>query len=116
MDLTPVSVKALDGFKIWIEFNDGVSGEIYLSRFAEQIWFEPWKDRGVFESVRIVPYEVVVWGDDGETDMGLCADALYLELTGRSWEEVAGDAERQVVNARALSFRRVRRLHLPRRP
>ena len=37
MDLTPVSVKALDGFKIWIEFNDGVSGEIYrvlLSRFG----------------------------------------------------------------------------------
>ena len=31
--------------------------------------------------------------------MGVCADALYLELTGKSWEEVAGDTERQAVNA-----------------
>ena len=99
MELTPVSVKALDDYKIQIEFNDGVSGEIDLSRFAEQIWFEPWKDRDVFESVRIIPYEAVVWGSDDDTDMGLCVDALYLELTGKSWEEVAGDTERQVINA-----------------
>ncbi len=99
MELTPVSVKALDGFKIWIEFSDGVEGELDLARFAEQVWFEPWKDRSVFESVRIIPHEAVIWGDDDETDMGLCVDALYLELTGKSWEEVAGDTERQVVNA-----------------
>ena len=87
MELTPISVKALDGFKIRIEFNDGVSGEIDLSRFAEQIWFEPWKDRDVFESVRIIPYEAVVWGSDDDTDMGLCVDALYLELTGKRMRE-----------------------------
>ena len=84
MGLTPVSAKALDGFKIWIEFNDGVKGEIDLSRFSEQVWLEPRKDRGVFESVRIIPHETVVWGDDAEADMGLCVDALYLELTGKS--------------------------------
>ena len=98
MELTPVLVRALDGFKIWIEFNDGARGEIDLSRFAEQVWFESWKDRGVFENVRVIPYEAVVWGDD-ETDMGLCADALYLELTGKSWEDVAGEAAPQAVNA-----------------
>ena len=102
MELTAVSVKALDGFKIWIEFTDGVKGEIDLSRFAEQVWFEPWQDRGVFESVRIIPYEAVVWGDDDDTDMGLCVDALYLELTGKSWEDVSGDTERQVVRFRLL--------------
>ena len=99
MELTPVSVKVLDGFKIWIEFNDGARGEIDLSRFAEQVWFEPWKDRRVFENVRVIPYEAVIWGDDEETDMGLCADALYLELTGKSWEEVAGEATPQAVHA-----------------
>ena len=98
MELTPVSVKALDGYKIWIKFNEGAEGELDLARFAEQTWFRPWEDRGVFESVRIIPYEAVVWGDDDETDMGLCGDALYLELTRKSWEEVAGDAERQDLN------------------
>ncbi len=95
MEITPLSVKALDGYKIWIKFNDGVEGEIDLSRFAEQVWFRPWKDLSVFENVRIVPNEAIVWGDDDETDMGLCADALYLELTGKSWEDVAGEPERQ---------------------
>ena len=99
MELTPVSVKALDEFKIWIEFNDGSKGEIDLARFADQIWFEAWKDRRVFEDVRVIPYEAVVWGDDDETDMGLCADSLYLELTGKSWEEVAGEVTPQAVNA-----------------
>ena len=98
MQITPLSVKALDGYKIWIKFSDGVKGEIDLSRFAEQVWFRPWKDRSVFENVRIVPNEAIVWGDDDETDMGLCADALYLELTGKSWDEVAGEPERQAVS------------------
>ena len=80
MELTPVSVRPLDGFKIWIEFNDGVKGEIGLSRFAEQFWFKPRADREVFKNTRIIPFEAVVWGDDDETDMALCADALYLEL------------------------------------
>ena len=98
MEITPLSVKALDGYKILIRFSDGVEGEIDLSRFAEQVWFRPWKDRSVFENVRIVPNEAIVWGDDDETDMGLCADALYLELTGKSWDEIAGEPERQAVS------------------
>ena len=98
MEITPLSVKALHGYKIWIKFSDGVEGEIDLSRFAEQVWFRPWKDRSVFENVRIVPNEAIVWGDDDETDMGLCADALYLELTGKSWDEIAGEPERQAVS------------------
>ena len=99
MELTPVSVKPLDGYRIWIAFNDGVQGTVDLTRFSEQVWFAPWSDRAVFEDVRIIPFEAIVWGDDDETDMALCADALYLELTGKSWEEFACERDRQANNA-----------------
>ena len=83
--IKPTKVKALDRYKIWIEFEDGVSGEADLGRLAGKGMFKAWDDRNVFESVRIdAPYRTLIWSDSD--DLGLCTDTFYMELTGKSWE------------------------------
>ena len=91
----PVDVRALEGYKIWIKFEDGAAGEIDLSRHAGRGVFKAWEDRALFEAVRLSPYQVIVWGDDLE----LCANALYMELTGKSVDEVLPIADPVNVHA-----------------
>ena len=38
----------------------------------------------MFESVSITPHRTIRWSDDAE----LCADAIYLKITGREPEEI----------------------------
>ena len=82
--IRPTDVKALESYRIWIKFEDGVEGELDLSRHAGRGVFKAWEDREFFEAVRLSPYQAIVWGDDLE----LCANALYMELTGKSVDEV----------------------------
>ncbi len=85
--IKPTKVKALDGYKIWIEFEDGVSGEADLSRHAGKGIFKAWDDRALFETVKIdFPYRAIVWGDSDVLE--LCTDTFYMEITGKSWEEL----------------------------
>ena len=100
IDIDVVEVKPLDGFHIWVRFNDGEQGEIDLSEYAEKHWFEPWQERKVFESVRISSYDALIWGDDPEeSDMAVCVLSLYMEVTGKSWEDLAPRANLQSANA-----------------
>ena len=48
--------------------------------------FAAWEDRAFFETVRISPTGAVTWGDD----LDMCSDALHMELTGKTVEEVWG--------------------------
>ena len=93
--IRPIDVKALDGYRIWIKFEDGAEGELDLSHHAGRGVFKAWEDRAFFEAVRLSPYQVVVWGDDLE----LCANALYMELTGKTVDEILPIADS--VNAHA---------------
>ena len=89
VSITPVSVKAIDGYKIWIKFSDGNEGEIDLSRFAGDGVFKDWEDRSHFESVSIAPSGFISWGDE----IDLCPEGLYSELTGKTWHELTESAE-----------------------
>ena len=80
----PVRVKALNGLRIWIRFRDGEEGEIDLSHLEGMGVFKAWNDREFFESVRINSFNEITWGDE----IDLCPDALYMQLTGKSPEEV----------------------------
>lgn len=80
----PVEVKPGEGYRIWVRYNDGVAGEIDLSDLALKGVFKVWADRSVFESVRLSPYRGISW--PGELD--LCADMLYMRLTGKSYEDL----------------------------
>ena len=100
VDITPVKVKTLEGYRIWVRFNDGEEGELDLKSYAEKPWFKPWQDRTVFENVHISPYDALIWGDDpDESDMGICSLSLYMELTGKSWEELEHQTSSQFANA-----------------
>ena len=82
--LRPVEVEARDGRLLWVRFDDGVEGEIDLSPRAGRGVFKVWDEPGVFESVSITPYRAIRWTEDVE----LCADAVYLKLTGKEAEEI----------------------------
>ena len=76
--LRPLQVEARDGFRLWVRFDDGVEGEVDLSSRAGRGVFKVWDDPGVFESVHVTSHRSISWTEDAE----LCADAVYLELTG----------------------------------
>ena len=93
--MKPIAVKALEGYRIWIKFDDGIEGELDLSHHAGRGVFKAWEDREFFEAVRLSPYQVIVWGEDLE----LCANALYMELTGKTVDEVLPVADSVTVHA-----------------
>ena len=82
--LQAVKVNPLPGYRLLIEYNDGVSGEMDLSQKLDHDYYKEWKREGVFEKARITSYGTAAWGDDLE----FCSDALYMEITGKSWEEL----------------------------
>lgn len=80
----PVAVEPRDGYRIWLRYNDGVEGEVDLSDNAGKGVFAAWLDRDFFEGVRIGEWGEIVWGED----LDLCPDALYLQLTGKSPDDI----------------------------
>ncbi len=66
-----------------------LGGRVDLAGLAGRGVFQAWNNPGCFERVCIAPHRVVAW-DDG---IELCADALYLDLTGKSLEEVMPGAK-----------------------
>ena len=82
--LRPVAIEARRDYRLWVCFDDGAEGEIDLSGRAGRGVFKIWDEPGVFESAAISPHRTIRWSDDAE----LCADAVYLEITGRDPEEV----------------------------
>ena len=77
--IRPSQVKALEGHRIWIEFEDGVEGEVDLSDLVGRGVWQAWDDRSLFESVRITPYRAIGWGDNDDLDM--CADWAYAKVS-----------------------------------
>ena len=96
-----VAVKPLDGFRIWVKFSDGEQGELDLTEHTRKsLGSNHGRIASVFDSVHILRNDVVVWGDDPfETDMGICSLSLYMDLTGKSWEELDRAGSTQVANA-----------------
>lgn len=91
----PVNVKALQGYKLWIEYADGVKGEVDLSHLAGKGVFALWNDYNVFERVYIGDSGEIAWNDN----VDLCADALYLKITGKTPEDVFPTLRREAVYA-----------------
>ncbi len=88
-------VVVLDGYKLDLTFDDGAKGTVDLSRLAGKGVFELWLDRAAFEAVKIGPSGELAWGDQ----IDLCPDALYLEATGKSVEDVFPGSQREAASA-----------------
>ena len=95
--IKPIQVKALERYRIWVRFEDGIEGEFDLKGFYRRgNLFARWKDWEYFESVDVDPeWRSVIWGDGGELE--LCSDMIYMELTGKSVDELM-----PVVNAEQI--------------
>lgn len=82
----PIAVKARPGYRIWVKFEDGIAGEVDLSDIAGKGVFKALEDRAFFETVSILPHHSISWGDTD--DLEICPDTIYLELTGKTTDEL----------------------------
>ena len=78
------NVKVLSGYRLELEFDDGVSGIVDLSEAVGKGVFALWRDPLAFAQVRIGLSGELVWGDR----IDLCPDALYLKVTGKKPEDI----------------------------
>jgi hypothetical protein len=90
-----IEAKPVQKYKLFLRFDDGVSGVVNLSDIAGRGVFEAWKRNGVFEQVRITKLGALEW--PGNLD--LCPDSLYLQLTGKQPKEVFPALRKRVTHA-----------------
>lgn len=93
--LIPVEARALHDYRLFLRYSDGTEGVVDLSEYAGRGVFSVWNDYAVFEDVSIAPHRAIEWGNH----IDMCADALYMKMTGKlpedvfpSLSEVASDA------------------------
>ena len=72
-------VAALDGYRIYVEFADGVHGEVDLSERLFGSVFEPLKNEDLFAAVRVDNFGAVCWPNGAD----LAPDALYERLVSQ---------------------------------
>jgi len=77
-------VKVLSGYRLELEFDDGVSGIVDLSENVGKGVFALWRDPLAFDQVRIGSSGELIWGDR----IDLCPDSLYLKVTGKKPEDI----------------------------
>ncbi len=82
--IQPLQVRPLPNCRIYLQFSDGAKGTVDLSDLRGKGVFEIWNDDAVFGKVRLGDHREVRWNDEIE----LCADMLYLRLTGQTPEEL----------------------------
>lgn len=81
---TLIHVEALPDYRLKLRYDDGFEGVVDLSRHVGKGVFSGWNDPEVFQKVRIGDFGEPVW--DGGID--LCPDALYLEASGGTVEQM----------------------------
>jgi hypothetical protein len=91
----PIAVQARADYRIWIRYADGVEGEVDLSHLAGRGVFSLWQDPAAFQGVHLGPHGAIAWTDEVE----ICPDSVYLQLTGKSPEEVFPNLARAAVGA-----------------
>jgi hypothetical protein len=79
-----LNVKALPGYRVELEFDDGVCGVVDLSEAVGKGVFALWSNPLLFERVRIGSSGELVWSDR----IDLCPDSLYLKVTGKKPEDI----------------------------
>lgn len=88
-------VQALPKYRLYLEFSDGVKGEVDLSDLAGRGVFQVWSDYNIFERACLGDQRQIKWTDEIE----LSADSLYLRLTGKSPEELFPKLRREQPHA-----------------
>ena len=79
-----LKVEPREGYRIWVEYDDGASGEVDLSDVAGMGVFKAWEDRAFFEGVYVTDFDAIGWSDE----LDICPDRVYFDLTGKTPEEM----------------------------
>jgi hypothetical protein len=79
-----VEAIALSAFRLKLKFDNGESGIVDLSSLVGRGVFAAWQQPGVFEQVAITDVGAVEW----PSEIDLCPDALYLQMSCKSIDEV----------------------------
>lgn len=78
-------VRALDSYRLHLKYDDATEGEVDLAELIQAGGvFEPLRSPERFALVHVGPAGQVRWDEVRE----LCPDALYLEITHESLDEV----------------------------
>jgi hypothetical protein len=72
-------VKALGGYRIYVEFEDGAAGEIDLSGRLFGPVFEPLRNESEFRKVAVDEFGAIAWPCGAD----LAPDAIYQQLAAR---------------------------------
>jgi hypothetical protein len=80
------SVKPEKGYRLQIEFEDGVHGTLDLSGELCGTVFEPLRDPVLFEQVGIDEYGVVCWPNGAD----LAPEVIYEEFLAASSQRLVG--------------------------
>ncbi|CAN2040664.1 DUF2442 domain-containing protein [Candidatus Magnetomoraceae bacterium gMMP-15] len=91
----PIKIKALSQYRLWIKYSDGIEGKVNLSHLAGKGVFSIWNDENTFNKVYINNGSIA-WNDE----IDLCADALYMKITGKTPEECFPNLKKDAFNAR----------------
>jgi hypothetical protein len=79
-----IDVTPLWGYRLRLQYADGIEGEVDFSGLVGEGVFRLWNDASAFQAVSIGSSGEIRWSDE----VDLCADALYLEITDNSPEDV----------------------------
>lgn len=91
----PVKLKALPDYKIWVKYSDGVEGEVDFSSLVGKGVFKLWNDYSAFQKVYIGSHGEIAWSDK----IDLCPDAIYMEITGKTPEQLFPNLQTEEVHA-----------------
>jgi hypothetical protein len=73
--------KAEQDYRLWIRFEDGREGSVWLGNLLEIGAFKLWRDAREFEKVSVDPVTATVTWEGG---IRLDPDVLYRDLVGRN--------------------------------
>lgn len=74
------SVSAIDGYKLFVEFEDGVKGIIDLNKWKEKGIFDYWNNQENFKNFKVTKDKKIEWNENIDMD----PDAFYLQLIGKT--------------------------------
>ena len=89
------NVQVLEGYNIRLKYADGTEGTVNLSRLVGKGVFSLWNNYDEFKNVSIGSSGELLWG----SEVDLCPDSLYLEITGKKPEEVFPNLKRESIHA-----------------
>lgn len=80
---------ALSGYRLFVEFEDGIKGTIDLNIWKQNKAFNFWKREGEFNKFEITADKKIKWYEDIDMD----PDAFYLQLINKTFQEYASDQQ-----------------------